>query len=109
MKGEFALKRVPHINRHEQFRREVEAIKRSQIIHAAHPNIISLIDHSALDETAETDKQFLAMPIAQGGDLSAPGRLALYKNSIGLRGRNHPPRCEAQEHSVYGQWPRSLA
>jgi serine/threonine protein kinase len=70
LKGEFALKRVPDINRRERFRREVEAIKRltDPSTHAAHPNIISLIDHSALDETAETDKQFLVMPIAEGGD-----------------------------------------
>lgn len=82
--GEFALKRVPDINRRERFRREVDAIKRltDPRTHPAHPNIISLIDHSALDETGNAEKQFLVMPIAQGGDLSAPGRLALYKDSI---------------------------
>jgi serine/threonine protein kinase len=82
--GEFALKRVPDINRRERFRREVEAIRRltDPETHATHPNIISLIDHSALGETNDTEKQFLVMPIAHGGDLSTPGRLALYKDSI---------------------------
>jgi serine/threonine protein kinase len=82
--GEFALKRVSDVNRRERFRREVEAIKRltDPGTHAAHPGIITLIDHSALDDSADSEKQFLVMPIAYGGDLSAPGRLALYKDSI---------------------------
>ena len=78
LQGEFALKRVGSPKRHERFRREIDAIKR-----LSHPNIIKLIDHSALDDasTAE-EKQFLVMPIAEGGDLSTPGRLALYKGSV---------------------------
>jgi serine/threonine protein kinase len=84
LEGEFALKRVPDINRRDRFLREVEAIKRltDPARQAAHPNIISLIDHSALEDTADPGKQFLVMPIAQGGDLSTPGRLALYRDSI---------------------------
>ncbi len=82
--GEFALKRVLDISRRDRFRRQVEAIKRltDPETHQAHPNVISLIDHSALDEDQDTEKQFLVMPIAEGGDLSAPGRLSLYKDSI---------------------------
>lgn len=76
--GEFALKRVNNPKRHDRFRNEVEAIKR-----LSHPNIITLIDHSALSEgdTAE-EKQFLVMPIAKDGDLSRPERLSFYKESI---------------------------
>jgi serine/threonine protein kinase len=82
--GEFALKRVPDINRRERFRREIDAIKRltDPETHQAHPNIISLIDHSALDDTKYPEKQFLVMPIANGGDLSDAGLLSLYKDSI---------------------------
>jgi serine/threonine protein kinase len=82
--GEYALKRVPDINRRERFRREIEAIKRltNPETHQAHPNIISLIDHSALDNTGKPEMQFLVMPIANGGDLTDPGRLSLYKDSI---------------------------
>src|ERR1700730_9435123 len=63
--GEFALKRVPDIDRRELFRREIDAIKRltNPETHQAHPNIISLIDHSALDDTGNLEKQFLVMPI----------------------------------------------
>src|SRR5258708_27547445 len=75
--GEFALKRIPDTSRRDRFRREVEAIKQ-----LTHPNVIPLIDHSALDETDNPEKQFLVMPIAQGGDLDSPGRLQLYKGSI---------------------------
>lgn len=82
--GEYALKRVPNAKRRERFRREIEAIKRltNPETQQAHPNIISLIDHSALDGNGEHQKQFLVMPIANGGDLSDPGRLSLYKDSI---------------------------
>ena len=82
--GEFALKRIPDINRRDRFRREVEAIKRltDPATRQAHPNVITLIDHSALDDANDADKQFLVMPIAHGSDLSAPGRFALYKDSI---------------------------
>jgi serine/threonine protein kinase len=82
--GEYALKRVPDIKRRERFRREIAAIKRltDPETHQAHPNIIPLIDHSALDYTAAPEKQFLVMPIANGGDLSDPGRIGLHKDSI---------------------------
>jgi serine/threonine protein kinase len=75
---------VPDVNRRERFCREIEAIKRltNPETHQAHPNIISLIDHSALDNTGKPEKQFLVMPIANGGDLSDPGRLSLYEDSI---------------------------
>ena len=65
LEGEFALKRVLKPVRVERFRNEIEAIKRLN-----HPNIIKLVDHSALDAKASGDKQFLVMPIAHGGDLS---------------------------------------
>lgn len=76
--GEYALKRVLNPLRHERFRREIEAIETLR-----HPNIIRLVDHSALSDSAgEIDKQFLVMPIADGGDLGQKGRVALYKDSI---------------------------
>jgi serine/threonine protein kinase len=82
--SEFALKRVPNATRHDRFRREIDAIKRltDPATQRAHPNIISLIDHSALDDAGDSEKQFLVMPIARGGDLSEPGRLNLYTDSI---------------------------
>lgn len=76
--GEYALKRVLNPARHERFRSEIEAIKR-----VSHPNIIRLIDHSALDDPGGTPaKQFLVMPIAEGGNLAAPGRVSLYKGTV---------------------------
>src|SRR3984893_18170385 len=76
--GEFALKRVLNPTRHSRFRNEIEAIKRLQ-----HSNIITLIDHSALDDaTRKSDRQFLVMPIALGGDLSKPGRVELDKGPL---------------------------
>lgn len=43
--GQLALKRVKNPARHERFRNEIEAIKRLR-----HPNIIQLLDHSALND-----------------------------------------------------------
>jgi serine/threonine protein kinase len=61
-----ALKRVRNPNRHARFRSEVESIKRLD-----HPNVIKIIDHSALENELDVvDRQFLVMPIARGGDLS---------------------------------------
>lgn len=78
LKGEFALKRVRNLERHERFRNEIDAIKR-----LSHPNIISLIDHSALSKTTASDERpFLVMPIANGGDLSDPDRLSIYTGSV---------------------------
>jgi serine/threonine protein kinase len=84
LEGDFALKRVFNVIRRERFRREIEAIKRltDPKTGGTHPNIISLIDHSALDESDDSEKQFLVMPLAHGGDLTKPGRRALYKDSI---------------------------
>jgi serine/threonine protein kinase len=73
--GQFALKRVKNPARHERFRNEVEAIKRLR-----HPNIIRLLDHSALNDGAE--RQFLVMPIADDGDLSKQGRIELYRGTL---------------------------
>jgi serine/threonine protein kinase len=76
--GEFALKRVKNPKRHDRFRNEVEAVKR-----LSHPNIVTLIDHSALTEAdIAEEKQFLVMPIAKDGDLSRAERLSFYKESI---------------------------
>jgi serine/threonine protein kinase len=73
-----ALKRIRNPERQSRFLTEIEAVKRLQ-----HPNIIKLIDHSALDiETNNEEKMFLVMPLAQGGDLSKPERLSLYPNSL---------------------------
>jgi serine/threonine protein kinase len=76
--GEYALKRILNPARHARFLNEIEAIKRIQ-----HPNIIKLVDHSALDNpNGETEKQFLVMPIADGGNFRAAGRASIYKDTI---------------------------
>lgn len=78
--GQYALKRIRNLTRRERFKAEIEAVSR-----LSHPNIIRLVDHSALDAAADESKkpsQFLVMPVAAGGDLTTPGRLALYRNSI---------------------------
>jgi serine/threonine protein kinase len=74
--GEYALKRIRNPARHARFLNEIEAIKRLD-----HPNVIKLIDHSALDNAGTSgDKHFMVMPLAHGGDLSE--RAAIYKNSL---------------------------
>jgi serine/threonine protein kinase len=74
----FALKRVLNPNRHERFRTEVEATKR-----LSHPNIIKVIDHSALnDASGDPEKQYIVMPIAEGGDLGRHERYSLYTGAI---------------------------
>jgi serine/threonine protein kinase len=76
--GEYALKRVKNPERRERFRNEVEAIKR-----LTHPNIIRLIDHSALDDlTGSDDKQYLVTPIAAAGDLGRRERYTLYSGAL---------------------------
>jgi hypothetical protein len=62
LEGEFALKRVLNPARRDRFRREVEAIKQltDPAKSAVHPQIISLIDHSALDAD-DAEKQFLVI------------------------------------------------
>lgn len=75
---QYALKRVRSPRRYKRFRHEVEAIKTLD-----HPNVIKLIDHSALDDQGTAaDRQFLIMPIAKGGDLSKPGRRKLYESDL---------------------------
>ena len=82
--GKSALKRVRNPKRHDRFVREIAAIKRltDPVTNLSHPNVVSLIDHSALDEIENPEKQFLVMPIAEGGDLSDPNRLSLYTDSL---------------------------
>ena len=64
--------------RHDRFKAEIEAIRRLR-----HPSIITLIDHSAPENLeGEVERQYLVMPIAAGGSLADPGRVALYKDSI---------------------------
>ena len=76
--GQWALKRVLNPARHQRFLNEISAIKLLQ-----HPNIITLVDHSALDDNVtNAEKKFLVMPIAQGGDLSDPQRLSLYRDTL---------------------------
>lgn len=69
---------LPSNVRHERFRNEIDATMR-----LSHPNIIRLIDHSALSEAGPGDeKPFLVTPIAEGGDLSDADRLSIYTGSI---------------------------
>lgn len=60
-----------------RFRREIEATKKLN-----HASIIKLIDHSALDDGAGSDRQFLVMPIANGGDLTRRDRLSSFEGSL---------------------------
>jgi serine/threonine protein kinase len=77
LQGDFALKRILNPERRERFYNEIEATK-----HLSHPNIIRLIDHSALDPGSTNEqKSFLVMPIAEGGDLSDRDRLSIYAGS----------------------------
>lgn len=76
MTGTFALKRVKNLKRHERFAAEISAIKK-----LSHPNVINLIDHSALDAVdGAVEKQFMVMPLAGGGDLSS--RVKVYAGSV---------------------------
>lgn len=76
--GEYALKRIRDPKRQARFENEIEATRRLQ-----HPSIVLLIDHSALDRPdGNTAPLFLVMPLAQGGDLSAPERAASYKGNL---------------------------
>lgn len=73
--GRLALKRVLNPRRHARFRAEVNAIAALD-----HPNVIKLVDHSALsDDEATIEKQFLVMPLARE-DLTK--RVALYKANV---------------------------
>jgi serine/threonine protein kinase len=69
---------VRNRRQNRRFENEVEAVKALK-----HPNVIKLIDHSALDAaTNNTKKNYLVMPLATGGDLSAKERLQWCTNSI---------------------------
>jgi hypothetical protein len=60
--GFFAMKRVLNPKRRERFRNEVHAIATLE-----HPNVVQLIDNSALDALpSESERQYLVMPIAEG-------------------------------------------
>jgi serine/threonine protein kinase len=71
-----ALKRIKNPERRQRFEREVEAVKR-----LSHENIIKIIDYSAFDQVNDlSEKMFLVMPLAKGGDLSK--RVKIYEGSI---------------------------
>lgn len=72
--GEHVLKRILNPKRRDRFLREVEACKT-----LSHPNIMAIIDHSALDQNPADDTMYLVMPFAAGGNLEK--RVALYKES----------------------------
>jgi serine/threonine protein kinase len=60
------LKRVLNPTRDGRFHDEIAAVK---IL--SHPNVVKLLDHSALDAlTKDGAKQYLVMPYAEGGDLA---------------------------------------
>jgi serine/threonine protein kinase len=71
---ECALKRIRNPRRRERFIAEVAAITRLR-----HPNIIQMIDHSAL-ESSEAEKQYLVMPLAKGGNLAE--RAGMFAESL---------------------------
>jgi hypothetical protein len=68
--GVFALKRLRNAKRIERFRNEVEAVAALK-----HPNIVPLIDSSAFDAPVSAkDRQYLVMPLAEGGSLDDAAR-----------------------------------
>jgi serine/threonine protein kinase len=76
--GEYALKHVSHPMRQERFRREIKAVTTLR-----HPNVIGIVDDSAFsDATGDPDKQYLVMPIAEGGDLGHSRRVESCKGSL---------------------------
>jgi serine/threonine protein kinase len=76
LSGEYALKRVRNPLRRERFINEVKSISRLN-----DPNIVKLVDNSALDSDA-AERQYLVMPVARGGDLGEAERIGLYRGSI---------------------------
>lgn len=75
--GFYALKRLINRKRRWRFENEVKAVTRLD-----HPNIIRLVDNSALvaglgdpTEVSDVEKSYLVMPIAQYGDLSRRPKL----------------------------------
>lgn len=76
--GEFALKRVLHPLRQERFRREIDSV-----LSLRHPNVMALVDASAFTAAnGNSEKQYLVMPIADGGDLGHGRRAEFYKESL---------------------------
>ena len=74
--GVYALKRIKNPKRRKRFESEVAAISLLR-----HPNIVRLVDHSALGATDDDGgKDFIVMPLAAGGDLSE--RAQDYKDSL---------------------------
>jgi serine/threonine protein kinase len=69
-----ALKRIRNPKRRKRFETEVLAIKR-----LTHPNIIKLLDHSALDIPGDDERQYLVMPLAQ---CALPKRVPFLKDSL---------------------------
>jgi hypothetical protein len=68
--GVFALKRLRNAKRIERFKNEVEAVAALK-----HPNVVPLIDNSAFDApVSEKERQYLVMPLAEGGSLDDVAR-----------------------------------
>jgi serine/threonine protein kinase len=68
--GILALKRLRNGNRIDRFRNEVEAVAALK-----HPNIVPLIDNSALHAPAfKKDRRYMIMPFAEGGSLDDAAR-----------------------------------
>jgi serine/threonine protein kinase len=70
------LKRIRNGKRRDRFVAEVNACKM-----LSHPNIIRVLDHSALDvDDDNEEKMYLVMPLMKAGSLER--RVALYKDSL---------------------------
>jgi serine/threonine protein kinase len=70
------LKTIINPKRHDRFVKEVTACKT-----LVHPNIMRLLDHSALDaDPSDKEKMFMVMPLMAEGSLEK--RAAVYKNSL---------------------------
>lgn len=70
------LKRVLNPKRRDRFLQEVRACKSLR-----HPNIIEVVDHSALDDlSADDEKMYLVMRHLEGGDLERRARI--YQGSV---------------------------
>jgi hypothetical protein len=76
--GVFALKRLRNAKRIERFKNEVEAVTALK-----HLNVVPLVDNSAFDAPpSDKDRQYLVMPVAEGGSLD---------NAVRFKGERRSP------------------
>ena len=123
LQGEFALKRVPDVNRRERFRREIEAIKRltdpdtsssASQYHFAdrslgprrHRESRKAVSRHADRQRRRPDRRWPSKLVQGLHRRRVAGRQAGCRRAERRScGQNHSSRCQAGEHPVYGQGP----